>query len=165
MAARVAEDTRRAYAGRLSPDPDQTGGKVRMRTLTAGRHLVGVEQRAVDDAEEPVPGGHLGAGGGPDDRVGLHLEPGAGRLAEIELHHAVRPDHRGFHVVALVHRAPETELTHRLADRLGVLVQQPGPGLVTQERPAVVADRDLLREVEVLRRREAALAAAAPHAD
>ena len=50
------------------------------------------------------------------------------------------------------HRAPPADLAVRLPHRLGLLVQQPGPRLVLQERPAVVADPDLLGEVEVLRR-------------
>ena len=66
---------------------------------------------------------------------------------------------------AVHHRTDPADLAERRPDRRAVLLDQPGVRLVREERPPVVAEPDLLREVEVLDRRVPADPAPAPHAD
>ena len=145
----------------------QDGRDVRLHRLPDHRALVDVGEVAlVDQAVEPLRSGDLLGRGRPGDGVGLDL-PGP--------HVAPRPvvdlDDPGVVRDQDLDRAvllgpPEAGLAGGLADDAAVVVEQPGAGLVGQERTAVVRPGDLLAEVErALDRRVDDLAGAAPGTD
>jgi hypothetical protein len=87
-------------------------------------------------------------------------------VVQVEDAGGVREEHfdLGALGVAALHHAPPAGLLGRGAHGLAVDVDDPGAGVVAQERPAVVEEADLLGVQEVLGARVAALAAAAPAA-
>jgi len=137
---------------------------MRLHRLPDGGHLEGVQEGAFDDAEQALPGAYLLGGGRTQDRVGGDLEPGRVGLglAEVQLHDPGGGHHEHLDLVAAGRRPPPADLAAGGPDRPPVLVDHPRARFVEQERPAVVADPDLLREVEVPDGGVAAFAPAAP---
>src|SRR5690606_10171896 len=107
--------------------------------------------------------------GGPHHGVGGDLQLPALHPAVVQLHDPGRRGDQHLHLtgrpVGPDHRPPPAALPRGRPYRPGVPVEQPRPGLVRQERAAVVADADLLAVVELLDRRVAAAAPPPPQPD
>ena len=91
-------------------------------------------------------------------------DPGAVRLADVDLHVAGRVGQQHLEVAALAD-PPEAGLAGQRAHLGALVVQQPGLAAVVQEGPAVVPELDLLAEVGRLDRRVPDHAGALPAAD